>query len=367
MRVIVSQGELEDKLNMASKAIAKKSVKPILSGFLFDISDGEFKVFATDMETGVKALVVADEVDGEAKFVVEAAFILDIVKNLPNDTVTLEYNEDGLLEIYAGRSKFSISTMEPSEFPDFVEVEAEGFVEIDTAILEDMIDKVLFSAATDEFMRNLNGVYWEFFENNLRFVASDGFRLALIDQQLENSLDMNFLISLKSMKELQNVISNTGEPSVRLKYDGKRLSVEAGDVIVVMRTVDADFPDYRRVLPTEYNLKITTSTNELMDALKRIMIVAKRGSEAVKIMSGEGELILETRSPDSGEGLESIDAEVEGSEITAAFNPKFLMDALKHIKSPEVELLFVSQSAPLKLKPADTEEYFYIIMPIRMG
>ncbi len=364
MRVVVSQGELEDKLNMASKAIAKKSVKPILAGFLFDIGE-DFRVCATDMETAVKATVVANEIDGQGRFVIEASMILDIVKNLPDDTVVLELEGD-TLEVYSGRSHFSLATMDASEFPELMTADVENFIEMDTSILDEMIDKVIYAAATDEFMKNLNGVYWELSKDNLRLVASDGFRLALMDQAIE-ATDLSFLVSLKSMKELQNVISNTSEPSVKLRYDGKRLSVQAGDVEVTMRVVDADFPDYRRVLPQDFNTRAVVSRDDVLDALKRVMVIAKRGSDAVKVTLQEGTLIMTSRSPDYGEATEEVEADVEGQEITAAFNPKFLTEAIRRVDTPEVELLFVSETAPLKIKPSDREDYFFIIMPIRMA
>ncbi|MCD6449615.1 MAG: DNA polymerase III subunit beta [Thermotogaceae bacterium] len=366
MRMVVNQGELEDKIVMTSKAVAKKTAKPVLSGFLFEVSSEGVFVNATDLETGVRATVQADEVEGEGKFVVDASTFLDIVKNLPNDVVVLEYDED-VLNISSGRSSFSLSTMDASEFPEFSFAETDSFVEIDTSILEDMIDKVIYAAATDEFMKNLNGVYWEFTDTGLRLVASDGFRLALIEQNLESTLGMSFLISLKSMKELQNVISNTSEPAVRLRYDGKRFSVEAGDVQVTMRVVDADFPDYRRVLPKEYNTKVVLSKTEALDALKRTMIIAKKGSDAVKLEASEDGVILTSRSPDYGEAREELEADFEGENIEAAFNPKFLQEAFRNVDTEEIELYFVSSTAPLKIKGFEKEEYFYIVMPIRLA
>ncbi len=364
MRIVVNQGELEDKLVMASKAVAKKSVKPVLAGFLFEVSD-ELNVYATDMETGVKARVVANEIEGEGRFVVDASTILEIVKNLPSDIVTMELEEDSL-KITSGRTRFTLSTMDPSEFPEFVSAETDTFIEIDTSILEEMVDKVMFAAATDEFMRNLYGVFWELSEGNLRLVASDGFRLALMDQPAYIKMELSFLISLPSMKELKNVLSNTSESSLRLKFDGKRLSVIAGDVEVTMRVVDADFPDYRRVLPQDYSTKVVVSRDEMLESLKRISVISKKGSEAVKFTIEDGVFEMSSRSPDLGEVIEEVDADVEGEGIVIAFNPKFLQESLRKIDTPEVEMLFDGQTKPLKMKPLEREDYFYIIMPIRI-
>ncbi len=364
MRIVINQAELEDKLVMASKAVAKKSVKPVLAGFLFDVSE-EVNVFATDMETGVRARLVANEVEGEGKFVVDASTMLEIVKNLPSDIVTLELDGDAL-KISSGRSRFTLSTMDPSEFPEVVSAETDRFMEIDTSILEEMVDKVLFSAATDEFMRNLYGVFWELSESSLRLVASDGFRLALMEQPAEMGVELSFLISLPSMKELKNVLSNTSEPTLKLRFDGKRLSVEAGDVEVTMRVVDADFPDYRRVLPQEHTTRVVVSRDEMLESLKRVMVISKKGSEAVKFNIEGGTFEMSSRSPDLGEVIEEIDAEVEGEDLLIAFNPKFLQEALRRVDTPEVELLFDGQTKPLKMKPLEREDYFFIIMPIRM-
>ncbi len=183
MRMVVNQSELEDKLLMASKAVARKTIKPVLAGFLIEVGD-EAVVYATDMETAVKASISADEIEGEGRFVIEASTFLEIVKSLPSDTVELRLDGSNLV-VASGRSRFNLPTMDPSEFPDIMTVETDRYVELDTSILDEMMDKVMFAAATDEFMRNLNGVYWELMGDTLRLVASDGFRLALVDQEVD--------------------------------------------------------------------------------------------------------------------------------------------------------------------------------------
>lgn len=366
MRVVLESGELEDKLIMASKAVAKKSVKPVLAGFLFEIKNGEFNLYATDMETGVRAKVNVNELEGEGRFVVDAKTILELVKIFPADVVEMFLEGDNLI-ITCGSSKFHLPTMDPSEFPEITPTESEAILEIDTSILDEMVDKVIFAAATDEFMRNLNGVFWELTEGFLRLVASDGFRLALAEEKIEHEITASFLLSLKSMKELANVLSNTPEPIVSIKYDGKRVSLTAGDVETIMRVVDADFPDYRRVLPPAFKTKVVVSKNELLNSLKRILVIAKKGSDAVKFDIAEGKMILSTKSPEAGEAIEEIEVQKEGEDLTIAFNPKFIVDALRKIDTEEVEMNFVDPTSPLQMNPLDVEGYIYIVMPIRLA
>lgn len=366
MKVITTTTELKDKVAMASKAIAKKSVKPALAGFLFEVKDGNFFICATDLETGVKAQVNAIEVEGEARFVVPSDVLQNVVKVLPSDSVELIF-ENNLLIVSSANTTYRISTMSAEEFPEIAPAEAGLSFEIDTSLLEEMVEKVIFAAATDEFMRNLNGVFWELHKGLLRLVASDGFRLALAEEQLEAEGEANFLLSLKSMKEVQSILSNTTEPSVIVRYDGRRVSILTSDVETVMRVVDAEFPDYRRVLPSTFRTKVTVSRKDLQEALKRIMVIAKKGSDSVKLEIEENVMRLSSKSPDYGEVVDELEIQKDGEDLVIAFNPKFLVDVLRHIETEEVEMNFVDATSPCQMNPVDISGYLYIVMPIRLA
>ena len=360
----VEVSELVNKVTLASKAAATKAVKPILACFLFDISEQGAFVQATDLETSIKAKIVCQSED-HSTFAVDAKAFYELVRSLPDEPANLKF-ENGVLEIKCGRSCFRVATLDTSEFPEISVSDNGNSLTLERATLLDMIERVLFSAATDEFMRNLNGVYWEIGNGFLRLVASDGFRLALAEEKVANETESGFLLSLKSMKELLSVLANCGDSSVTLNYDGNRLSLTTSEVETVMRVVDVDFPDYRRVLPAAFRCKAVVSKNDLLEALKRASVIAKRGSESVRLDVTEESMLLSSKSPDFGEVSEEVSIQKEGEDITAAFNPRFLTEALRHLHTDEAELNFVDGTSPLQINPLDVEGYLYIVMPIRI-
>lgn len=365
MKAIVEANELSNKISVVSKTVPSKTIKPIMACILFDFSQQGVYLHATDLETGVKARVEC-EPDGEGRFAVDAKILYEIVKTLPNEgKVQLSFSS-GLLTVECGRSKFRVPTMDPSEFPE-ISLPSEGYaLDIEAKTLAEMIERVVFCAAKDEFMRNLNGVFWEIGNGFLRLVASDGFRLALAEERLSTQNESSFLISLKSMKELQSIIESCSETNITIHYDGKRLSLSTSYIETVMRVVEIDFPDYKKVLPKAFKSKVIFSKNDLIEALRRTMVIAKRGSESVKVEVTEDILSLSSRSPDSGEMNEEVSIRKEGEDIVAAFNPLFLMEALRHIHTDEVEFNFVDSTSPLQINPLNVEGYLYIVMPIRI-
>ncbi|HEY8540941.1 MAG TPA: DNA polymerase III subunit beta [Pseudothermotoga sp.] len=365
MKINVEASELSNKISIVSKTVPSKTIKPIMACILFDVSQKGTYLHATDLETGVKARVEC-ETDSEGRFAVDAKILYEIVKTLPNEgKIQLNFSS-GLLALECGRSKFRVPTMDPSEFPE-ISLPSEGYaLDIESKTLSEMIERVIFCAAKDEFMRNLNGVFWEIGNGFLRLVASDGFRLALAEERLSTQSESSFLISLKSMKELQSIVQSCSETNITIHYDGKRLSLSTPNIETVMRVVEIDFPDYKKVLPKAFKSKVIFSKNDLIEALRRTMVIARRGSESVKVEVGEDILSLSSRSPDSGEVNEELPIRKEGEDIVAAFNPLFLMEALRHIHTDEVEFNFVDSTSPLQINPLNVEGYLYIVMPIRI-
>jgi len=215
-------------------------------------------------------------------------------------------------------------------------------------------------------MRNLNGIYWELQGGYLRLVAADGFRLALAEEKIESDVEDRFLLTLKSMKDLQSSIKTALSDDLRIIYDGAKVGFYFDGIEMIARVVDAEFPDYRKVLPKAFKTRVVANTTVLSDAIRRASIAARLGSESVKIeLKGES-IKLIAKSPEHGESTEELDVKKEGDDILIAFNPRFLADSIKKIDTEEVELNFVDSNSPLQMNPVDVEGYLYIIMPIRL-
>ena len=366
MKFVAARSEILTRLESVSGAVAPKSVKPILSGIYFSMKDDStVKLQATDLETAITTELRPKHIDGRCDFVIDARLVLEIVRNLPEGEVVFE-TEDTNVIIREGSARFTLPTMDPDEFP-IVEPTSGGLeFTVSVSSIELMIDRVIFCAAMDEFMRNLNSVYWEFEDGYLRLVAADGFRMALSEERIDLSIDDHFLLTLKSMKDLQNSLKAAMSDLLKVTYDGSRVQFLFDGTEIVTKVVDAEFPDYKKVLPKSFKARLVLSTEVFSDAVRRASIAARLGSDSVKFEIDDEQFKIVARSPDHGESIEILDANKEGDNIVIAFNPRFLSESAKKIDSDTVELNFVDSNSPLQMNPVDVQGYTYVIMPIRL-
>lgn len=362
MEFIVKRSEMAFHLDLLSRAVASRPIKPVLNGVLFELDDG-ITMTATDMEFTVRSKI--SNVSGNGAFVVNAKTAHEIVKSLPGDEVHFLINGEKL-EISSGKSKFQIFIQSAEDFPE-VRIPYDGAqYEMDRAKLAEMIDRVSFSAANDENIRNLNGVYFEMEEGMFRTVAVDGFRMSLAEEKTNNTGNLNFLISLRAAKELLRLLTVSRVEKIMMRFENRQVAFEIGNTILVCKVVDADFPNYKRVIPEEFKTRVVVDRNTLRGAVKRASIVTRTGTEAVKF-SAEGETLkISSKSVGLGEAEETLDVQTDGESMTVAFNPAFILDALNHTNEDKVQLNFVDVNKPLMIDTPDLEGYFFIVMPVRI-
>lgn len=367
MRLFVKRDELEKAISLMPKGVlAGKQSNPYLDSILFKRQDGILEIYGTDLEIEIMHRIELLEAEGDNEgFCIEAKLINEVVKNLPEDDVEMIYDLN-ILEVKSGKSRFRLNTIPPDEFPDFSTVEEKITTPGITGMnLKNALEKVIFCAATDEFTKNLNGVFWEFKDGFLRLVAADGFRLGLAEKEVHGFLEsFSFLLPLKSMKDILRILSE--KEGVVLKIGKSKVNFFFGDMEVVVRMVDAEFPDYGRVFPEEFEAEIYVNKSEILEALKRVSIPAKFENEAVKLEVREGEMILRSETQDFGEAQETVEIETITGDITVGFNPRFLIDAIKRIDEETVWMRFGGEYKPLVITGRDFDNVRYVVMPMRM-
>ncbi len=353
---------LSSHLESLSRAVASRPIRPVLNGVLFQFNDGLIMT-ATDMEFAVRSRIPG--VSGEKSFVVDAKTITEIVKSLSDQEV--KFLIDGQkLDILSGKSKFQVFIQDGSDFPE-VKIPVDGIqFDMKRVQLYSMIDRVFFSSANDENMRNLNGVYFEMEKGISRTVAVDGFRMALAEEKVDGAFNLNFLLSLRAVKELARTLSSSNAENVKLRFENKQIAFDFGNTVLVCKIVDADFPNYRRVIPEEFKTRVVVNRNILRSAVRRVSIMTRVGSETIKFGIENDGIKFSSRSADLGEAEEMIDAQVEGEPLTVAFNPNFILDALNHTEEEKIQLNFVDANKPLMIDTPDLKGYFFIVMPVRI-
>jgi DNA polymerase-3 subunit beta len=354
---------LADALATAGRAATSRSgTLPVLSGVRLDVSDGDLTVTGTDLELTIRLSVpVHSDQDGSA--VVPARLVADIVKALPAGAVEVSIADEEM-SISAGRSQFSVRPLSLSDYPAQVEPDAEP-VTLTTDAVGNALRQVVRAASTDDARAVLTGVLITSEEDGLKMVATDSYRLAVRNLPKSAILapGQKVLVPGRALAELQRILSGDDELTVRL---GAREAVfEAGGTRLTTRLIEGEYPNYRNLLPSSYPNVLTVGRDALLEALRRVKILAQ-DSTPVRLTLGGDTLQLTAITQDVGNAAEEIDASYDGAEMTVAFNPEYLAAGIDAIDGDEVTLATMDPMKPAVLRGVGHDEYLYLLMPVRV-
>jgi DNA polymerase-3 subunit beta len=234
-----------------------------------------------------------------------------------------------------------------------------------------MIERTMYAASADETRYNLNGVFIEYLADTgkLRMVATDGHRLAYVDRPLGVALEgigRGVIIPRKGLSELKRLVDEEDAEEIELGFEGNNALVRKRGVTLSMRLIEGEFPNYRQVIPKPGKHQIVMPTEAIVQALRRVIVLAAERSRAVKFELGSGTLRLSSNNPDLGEAREEIDIDYMGEELAVAFNARYLLDALGFLGAKEVRLGLQDAVSPATIAPADDPDSLAVVMPMRL-
>ncbi len=354
---------LVEAIGTALRAVTSRSAAmPVLSGLLVRTGEGCVELVGSDLELTIETSVPVEVLSPGAAVVPK--LVGDIVKSMSASTVTIEIHDDEAT-ITADRSEFRIPVLPVEDFPRLPVVEVDGVV-VAGAVLSEALRQVVPAASRDDARPILTGVLFESDPNGLRLVATDSYRLAVRDLPGEHLLEegRRVLVPAKALAELLRVL---GTNDVTVILGTREAQFVAGSTRVTTRLIEGEFPNYRQLLPSDYPNRVTLAKEPFAEAVRRVRLVAQgRDNTPVKLsLSSEG-IELTASAQDVGRAFESLDAKYEGTEMTVAFNPEFLIDGLNAIDGAEVYLDTLDGLKPATLKSAEHGNYTYLLMPVRI-
>ena len=354
---------LADALTTAGRAATSRTgTLPVLSGVRLDVVDGELTVTGTDLELTIRLSVpVHSDRDGSA--VVPARLVGDIVRALPAGAVEVSLGDDEM-SISAGRSQFSVRPLSLSDYPAQAEPDAEPVV-LKGSEVADALRQVVRAASTDDARAVLTGVLIAAEDDGVKMVATDSYRLAVRDLPQSSMLasGQRVLVPGRALAELQRILSGDADLTVRL---GAREAVfEVGTTRLTTRLIEGEYPNYRNLLPSAYPNLLTVGREALLEALRRVKILAQ-DSTPVRLSLNGDTLQLTAITQDVGNAAEEIDAGYDGAEMTVAFNPDYLAAGIDAVEGDEVTLATIDPMKPAVLRGVGHDDYLYLLMPVRV-
>jgi DNA polymerase-3 subunit beta len=367
LKLTVSRETFLAKLGIAVRGASTRSPIQTLAGVLLKVEDGHAELEATDMELGVRvALEPSESTPGQA--VIPGRLLLDVVRSLPTDQLTLEYRSAQQdVEVVAGPSKFHLRTLPPEDFPKLPQAPSEGGMTVPAGAFVDTIARVARAASRDETRPHLTGVLVTATGSELRMVATDSYRLAVKETKLEAALEG----SLEA-----NVPARTLQELARIASDGETIGVAAlenqvvftvDDVVLSSRLVEGRFPNYQQLLPESYEHELRVSRDELLEVVRRVGLLAQKNAP-LRLRFAEGSLDVSAQTPDVGEASESLPVPFAGEPLEIGFNPEFFREGLESAESEELILKLISPLRPgLIQSGSEGSDFVYLVMPIRLN
>jgi DNA polymerase-3 subunit beta len=363
VKISISKGELVNAINLVIRATASRPSVPSLSGILIETTTGGITLYASDLETSIKTSAVA-LVEEEGVVAVGGKIFSNIIKSLPETSVVLDCQED-ILHITAGQSVFDIRTINPSDFSPFpTQFDEENKREVSAGVLPAMIKKVSKSVSRDETRAILTGVLLSMDGPSIKMVATDSYRLALIEKIAQKAYDTPFevLVPGKSLEEVGRMVDESDV--VKIMVSAGQILFVFGKTLFVTRRLEGKYPNYKSLIPREWNTKATITHNEILDSARRVSLLAMNNASVKMEISTENQRItLSSKSQDLGNAEEKIPVKVEGADNHISINYNYLIDGLSVVES---EFITFEMSEPMKpgIIRAPEENFTYLVMPV---
>jgi len=370
MKFIVSSSALLKQLQQIGGVISNNTVLPILEDFLFEVSEKELTVVATDLET-VMRIQIPIESNEDGRFCVPAKILLDTLKALPDQPLTFNIEKTFSIEITSDNGKYKIMGENPDNFPKDPSNEGSNSFSLASNILLTAINKTLFAVSTDDLRPAMTGVYFELGKNEIQFVSTDAHRLVHYKHTgVAPNEESNFIVPRKPLNVLKNVLPDNDDV-LEISHTESHLFIKHQDISLICRLIDARFPDYKVVIPEGNPYTLTIDKVAFAAALRRVNVFASKSTNLVALSISGNEIQLSARDVDYNfEGNERMACQYDGEPLQIGFNAKFLNEMLMAVDSDEVKMELSTPSKASLIKPteqAENEDLVFLIMPLLLN
>jgi DNA polymerase-3 subunit beta len=363
MKLNVKKDDLLTGLQRVQPAVAARTTLPVLGNILVRADGERVQLTASDLAMTVMASMPAVVAKGGAT-TLPARRLAAIARETAGSEIELETNEREVTTLRSASAVFHLNGIAAEDFPALPKIADARTFTMEREVLRSMLQRTSYAASSDESRQVLNGVLMAFRDGRLTVVATDGRRLAMVEQEVEMTKDAaELIVPTKAVSEI--ILMLDGQGPVTLNAMANMLAVDAGDTVLYSRLVEGTFPNYRQVIPGQCEERIALERESFMNAVRRVALLTNETNNAVKLTIGRNKIDITAQTPDVGEAKESVPVKYSGKDVTVSFNPGFITDALKNLVADQVYLEFNDETSPGVIKT--DEPFLYVIMPMRMS
>jgi DNA polymerase-3 subunit beta len=376
MKLRIARDELLTGLQRVQGVVEKRNTMPILSNILLEAKSDGVDIIATDLELGMRGLYKAT-VKEPGSITLSARKLYEILKELPNGEIDLTVGANNWATIQSGKSQFKIVGLPSTEYPALPVIEREGLTPLAGAGLANLIRKTLFAVGDNDARYILNGLLITLNvsdkKTTLRLVGTDGHRLAVADQEISGSAgkegpkEIKAIIPKKAALEMRHLLEEgDGEPLIG--FTKNLMIFRKSGLLLTSRLMEGTYPNYQQVIPKdkEQDKRVTVSKPELEGALRRVAVLSRDKTNAVKVTFTSGKITLFSSNPDFGEATEELPAQYKGESLTTGFNARYLLDVLGIVDGESITMQMDAPLSPCLVREPGNNGFTCVVMPVKV-
>ncbi len=371
MKFIVSSSQLLRQLQVLSGVISTSNTLPILDNFLFELSENELKISASDLETTMSTTIEVQS-DSEGSIAVPSRILLDTLKTLPNQPLTFKIEGTSEVEITSEQGNYGMPFFDGSEFPKAISLENPSTTSIPANVLANAISKTIFAAGNDDLRPVMSGVFFQFGTEDLTFVATDAHKLVRYtrtDVKADQAAD--FIMPKKPLNILKGILA-ISDAEVSVSYNEANAKFTFDNVSLVCRLIDGKYPNYNAVIPKENPNKLNISRSSFLSSTKRVSIFSSKTTHQIRLKMAGTELNISAEDIDfANKANERLNCDYQGDDLEIGFNSRFLTEMLNNLSSDNVQLEMSLPNRAGILTPADGteegEQITMLVMPVMLS
>lgn len=368
MNLTISKEQIINGLQAVQNVVSTRTTLPILSNVLLRAEGERLELTATDLDVTIVCAVEA-KVKTPGATTVPVKRFFSIVRELGNSEIDIEVDDKNVSSIRSGPSFYKINGLSADEFPPLQVFREDKKVALSQETVKSMMKKTSFAISTDESRYVLNGIFISLKDHKMTMVATDGRRLALVDEEVDVSEKSqgDFIVPSKTVNELNRLLQESGEVEIRFAENQASFNLKdekGSSVLIVTKLIEGNYPNFRQVIPAETKERIPLVREEFLHALRRAEIMTSEKSNSVKLSFGKNRLEITANSPEVGEAKESLAVNYKGPEMAIAFNSKYMIDPLNALANDEVFIELIDELSPGVLKI--NGPFLYVVMPMRL-
>jgi DNA polymerase-3 subunit beta len=367
MKIKTNKKEILDPLLVAQNFISTTSTLPLLSNILFEADNDLMSFSATDMDMSVKIKCKVGKIETPGKTTVPKK-VISLIKEFADEEISIEVDKNDNIKLQCKKSTYKIPGLPAEDFPMLqTEDKKMETITMPQKLLKEILRNIAYAALKDTSKRNLNGVFFKFEGNTVEAVATDAHRLAYFKKDMKKGVKTKFdyIIPLKTINEVARIIEGKDDRDIELNFYEKVIEFKLDNIEIISRIIDENYPNYGQVIPKEFHMVATVDRMELEGAIRRASTISSDKSKVVMLKFEKNKMYISAQAQDEGEAFEEIDVKYDAEPIEVSYNAVYIMDVLKVIDTKEIEIKLISSMNPGVIKPAGSDDFIYVVMPIR--